>query len=206
LNGGEWKQQVDSIGKQRQQEIGEGFQRGERWAFEAAARLYFSPVVQFVSHLLNDREKAVDLAQEAFFLACRAHRKFDASLAFLPWLYQIARNLAYKEYNRCKKEPEVSWEKSEEYTSTAEETDGGDPREAAMEQEVMERIQRAASRLKPKYRDVLILRMMQGLPGEQVSEMLNIPIATVNTRLFRALEHLRRYTKQESLSESELLI
>ncbi|MEW6238530.1 MAG: sigma-70 family RNA polymerase sigma factor [Candidatus Omnitrophota bacterium] len=195
---------MDSIGKQQQQEIGLGFQRGERWAFEAAARLFFSPVVHFVSHLLRDQEKAVDLTQEAFFLACRAHRKFDASRSFLPWLYQIARNLAYKEYNRRKKEPEVSWEDAEEFAAAALEADGGDPRAAAMEEETMERIQRAASRLKPKYRDVLILRMMQGLPGEQVAEMLNIPVATVNTRLFRALEHLRRFSQQEGLSENEL--
>ncbi len=186
-----------------QQEIGTGFQRGERWAFEAAARLYFTPVVNFIAHLLRDQDKSVDLAQEAFFLACRAHKKFDPERPLLPWLYQIARNLAYKEYNRRKKQALVSLDDEMESIQIPA-TNAPNPRGSAGNRELMVRIEKAIDRLKPKYKDVLILRMIQGLPSEKVAQLLDIPVPTVNTRTFRALEQLRRLTQQEGISENEL--
>ena len=58
--------------------------------------------------------------------------------------------------------------------------------------------------MKPKYRDVVILRMIQALPGERVAEMLNLPLATVNTRLHRALKRLRQLARQEGIHEEEV--
>ena len=185
-------------------DISAGFRRGERWAFEAAAKAYFAPIVNFVTHLLHDRDRAVDLTQEAFFLACRAHEKVDPSRSLAPWLFQIARNLTYKDYNKRKKEMNVSLDVIMEESDGVMTNPDSSPRKESIRREVHDRVQRAMSRLAPKYRDIITLRMIQGLPSERVSELLSIPISTVNTRIHRALKTLRRYAKQEGIQEEEL--
>ncbi len=185
-------------------EISAGFQRGERWAFDAAARSYFVPIVNFVANLLHDRDRAVDLTQEAFFLACRAHEKVDASRSLGPWLFQIARNLAYKNYNKRKKEKSVSLDGIMEENEAALTVQDISPRKESFRREMQERIRRAMERLSPKYRDIITLRMVQGLPSEHVAELMNVPVSTVNTRIHRALKALRRYARQEGVQEEEL--
>ena len=189
---------------QSELEISAGFHRGERWAFDAAARTYFTPLTHFVTHLLRDRDRAVDLTQEAFFLACRAHRKVDPTRPLGPWLYQIARNLAYKEYNRRIKQCAVPLEETADDTGYSDPDETASPRGDLMEKEALERIHRAMNRLKPKYRDILTLRLIQGLPSETISNLLRIPVSTVNTQTHRALKILRRYARQEGLQEEEL--
>lgn len=190
--------------KEREREICEGFRRGERWAFEAVAREYFAYLVNFIANLLRDRDRAVDLAQEAFYLACRAHAQLDPARGVGPWLFQIARNLAYKEYGRRKNRNDVSLDEAMEATNLEPESPYADPRRESVDVETQVRLERAIARLKPKYRDVLILRMMQSLPGERVSELLQIPLSTVNTRMHRALRQLRRYAQQEGIQEDEV--
>ena len=195
---------MDGIGSDREREISRGFQRGEAWAFEAAARTYLKSMVHFVSHLNHNRDRAVDLVQEAFFLACRAHHQVDPNRPLGPWLFQIARNMAYKEHNRLKRQPVVSMdEPNQSGNSYDPPSDTPDPRSKTEEREVMGVIKKLVDRIKPKYRDVLILRIMEGLPSEQVSRLLKIPVPTVNTRTHRALQHLRKLAQIEGVREEE---
>ncbi len=186
--------------------VAAGFQRGERWAFDAAARDYFTPLVNFITHLLHDRDRALELAQEAFFLACRAHHKVDPDRPLAPWLYQIARNVAYKDYNKRKKSPEVSLDGIMENSEWTPSSSDSSPRRETVRKEIWEKIDCAIKRMKPKYRDILILRVIQGLPSERVSEMLGIPVSTVNTQTHRAIQILRRMARQEGLKENELFV
>ncbi len=68
----------------------------------------------------------------------------------------------------------------------------------------MSRIEQSVDRIKPKYRDVLILRILEGLPSKEVSRLLGMPVATVNTRTHRALALLRRNARRLGIVESEL--
>ncbi|MDX9754687.1 MAG: RNA polymerase sigma factor [bacterium] len=188
----------------REHEIDLGFQRGERWAFEAAAREYFAYLVNFITQLLGDRDRALELAQEAFFLACRAHKQLDPRQGLTPWLFQIARNLAYKEFNRRKKHNAVSLEETMEKTGMQIPSAWPDPRQEIHNQDVKKRIQRAVDRLHPKYRDILILRLIMGVPSERVSKMLNMPVSTINVRTHRALKNLRALCGEEGLNEDEV--
>ncbi len=197
---------VELSQSQRQREISEGFHRGERWAFDAVAREYFAYIVNFITTLLRDRDRALELAQEAFFLACRAHQKLDPKRDVAPWMFQIARNLAYKEYNKRQNQLNISLDDTMEDSFFEPETKEHNPRQESSNRELQSRINRAILRLKPRYRDILILRMMQGVPGDKVAEMLKIPSATVNTRLHRALKHLRKYARQEGIMDDEVLL
>src|SRR5690606_35104450 len=101
----------------------------------------------------------------AFFLACRSHKRFDPSRDLVPWLFQIARNLAYKEFNRRKNNKEVSLQEQMEDSHYDPPDSGQSPLQMAANQEAWQRIERSLERLKPMYRDVVILRIMQGLPS-----------------------------------------
>jgi RNA polymerase sigma-70 factor (ECF subfamily) len=186
-------------------DIREGFSRGERWAFEMAAREHFAAMVNYVGHLLHDREAAVELVQEAFFLACRSHHRYNPKRPLAPWLFRIARNIAYKEHNRRRKNPMIAMDDvttdNQTYDPPAK---APSPRSQFADRETRDRLNRALNRLKPTYRDVIILRMIQGLPSETVAHLLVAPIATVNTRLYRALEQLRKYCRQEGIREEEI--
>lgn len=195
---------IDLEKEQEKRRVAEGFHRGERWAFEAVARDNFAYITNFVAHLLKDRDRGLELAQEAFFLACRSHKRFDPKRDLVPWLFQIARNLAYKEYNRKKGNKEVSLQETMEGSHFEPASEDVDPRRELLEQESMERIERSINKLKPKYRDVVILRVVQGLPSEKVAAALDIPVATVNTHTHRALQQLRRLAQQEGLREDEV--
>lgn len=190
--------------QQSELEISAGFRRGERWAFEAAAKQYFFHIANFISQLLQDRDRGMELAQESFFLACRAHKQVDPSRSLAPWLFQIARNLAYKESKRRKKQNHISLHDLDPEGEIPELKVEVNPRQTTVKAEISVRIQRALERLKPSNRDILTLRMIQGLPSETVAEMLKIPIATVNTRIHRALKKLRRLARQEGLREDEV--
>ena len=128
------------------------------------------------------------VAQESFFLACRAHRQYNPSKDLVPWLFQIARNIAYKEYNVRKSGNTVSLDETMQDSAYEPVANTPNPRQQVAEQEMWNRIHKALYRMKPKYRDVLILRLIQGLPSEQVASMLNLPVATVNTHTHRALK------------------
>ncbi len=185
-------------------EISAGFCRGERWAFEAAARNYFAPVVNFTANLIHDRDRAVDLSQEAFFLACRAHGKVDPCRPLGPWLFQIARNLAYKDFNKRKKQMNVSLDQILEDADLEIKTSDPNPRRESLRKEIQVKVRGLVDRLSPKYRDIVTLRMIQGLSSDSVAELLQLPVSTVNTRIHRALKTLRKYARQEGLTEEEL--
>jgi len=140
-------------------EISAGFSRGERWAFEAAARNYFAPVVNFTANLIHDRDRAVDLSQEAFFLACRAHGKVDPGRPLGPWLFQIARNLAYKDFNKRKKQMNVSLDK------ILEDTDGDGYMDGV-------EVESGYDPLKPAPGDKLIIQNDPVVAGELVENNL----------------------------------
>ena len=190
----------------QEREISAGFQRGERWAFEAAAREYFAHLLNFVAQLLGDRDRALELTQEAFFLACRAHKQVDALRPLGPWLFQIARNLAYKEFARRKKQPTAALDDEMVENDLKQLSSEDNPRVERTKGETMERVNRALNRLKPKYRDLLTLRLMQGMPSEKVAELMKIPVPTVNTRIHRALKQLRRFARLEGIREDEVFL
>jgi RNA polymerase sigma-70 factor, ECF subfamily len=190
--------------KEREYEISQGFQGGERWAFEEVAQEYFAYLVNFISQLLNDRDRALELAQEAFFLACRAHKQLNPKKGVTPWLFQIARNLAYKEFAKRKKQINTSLDEVMETNSIDMASEDRNPRDESELKEIWERVHLALKKVKPKYRDIIILRIMMGLPSEEVSGILNIPVPTVNTHTHRALKDLRRFCKQDGLREDEV--
>lgn len=171
----------------------------------AANRLidrFGQPLVRYFQVHLPDPSLAEDMAQEVFLRLLRMVRRgqFHEIRSLYSLVFTIARNLAIDLRKAAGRAPR--WESLDEEPSQDLYCSGGpvlvqlrsnapDPREQAASSQQMERLQAALRNLPPDFRDIVVLRHMEGLNGRQIAEILNVPEGTVWSRLSRALEELR---------------
>lgn len=186
-------------------QVASAFRRGDVWAFRRAAEEFFGPITNFLAHLVGSADAAEDLAQEAFFAAFRSHRTFREGAPLAPWIFRIARNLAYQELSRQSKHHKASLSELAEKDGYEPLSEAPSPHEKSAERDLKKRINRALARLKPDFRDAVILRLVQGYSGQEAAALLGIPLATVNTRVHRGIRQLRKALRREGIDENALL-
>lgn len=157
-------------------------------AFEELVRRYQNRIYSLAYRMTGDSVEAYDLTQEAFLRAYAALPSFNPSLRFAPWLYRIATNLCinFLQSSRVRKggaDPDLVLQMPDR---------GKQPDSLYEEKEQRQRIHQAILGLPAKYRAVVILRHMQDKTYEEISTILDLPLNTVRTHLFRARELLRR--------------
>ncbi len=168
---------------------------GNLAAFSELVDRYKKPIFHLALRMLRNREEAEDSAQETFLRAFRSIDTFEEGRRFSPWLYQIASNLcrdvlrkrSIRGFTQSLDAPID--DDGELYPQYARDEKG--PDELAVEGELREAVLDAVDRLPDKYRVVIVLRHLQDLSYQEIADVLDIPIGTVKTRLFRAREALR---------------
>lgn len=163
---------------------------GSQEAFEELVKKYQSKVFSMALSFTRNREAADDLAQEVFLKAYLALPRFQGKSEFGTWLYRISVN-HIKDFLRKKgRAKEVSLEDvGEIYLSDRDQAD-----KAVLEAEAEARrglVRRSVERLPDKYRVILTLRDIQGLPYDEISRVLRLSPGTVDSRLHRARKILR---------------
>lgn len=150
-------------------------------------------VFRFGLSMCKDPEDAKDVLQDTLLSAARGIRDFRGASALSTWLYTIARSHCLKRRRRRKHAPASSVSLSEEAARevSALPHPGRDPHEALEGRELEAALQAAVAALEPKYREVLVLRDVEGLTAPEVSEVLGIGVPAVKTRLHRARKTLR---------------
>lgn len=163
---------------------------GRRGAFEELVKRYEAKVYSMALNFTRNREEALDIAQEVFLRAYLALPGFHARSEFSTWLYRISINRIRDVLRKKKRSAEVSLDDVREQAASA-----GDPirdTEEARQQEARKALlHRTITELPEKYRLVLTLRDIQGLPYERIAEVLRISPGTVDSRLHRARKLLR---------------
>lgn len=168
-------------------------QKGDTEAFAMLVKKYSKKMLNIAYRMLGDYDDACDITQEAFWSAFRAIRSFKAEAAFSTWLYRIAVNAAKNRLrqrgNQLRQESPLSDEKREE--SGGCEICAADPQGAHPEQmmECRERdaaVQKCINGLEGEYREVVVMRDIQGFSYEEIRDILRIPDGTVKSRLSRA--------------------
>ena len=163
--------------------------RGESASFGQLVRRYQDRLYNTMVHVVNSAEEAQDVCQEAFVQAFVKLEQFQRTSAFYTWLYRIAFNVAISRRRRHK--PTVSVEQSREHSGD----EPIDPHEAPhvrLEQsERVAQVQAALATLSEDHRAILVLREMEGFAYETISELLDLPVGTVRSRLHRARLQLR---------------
>src|SRR5713226_1666336 len=164
----------------------EALTRGE--AFEELVRRYQNRIYSLAYRMTGDNVEAYDLTQEAFLRCYAALPSFNPNLRFAPWIYRIATNLCinFLQSSRVRKggaDPDLALQMPDR---------GKQPDSLYEEKEQRQRIHQAVLNLPAKYRAVVILRHMQDRTYEEIAAILELPLNTVRTHLFRARELLRR--------------
>jgi RNA polymerase sigma-70 factor (ECF subfamily) len=150
---------------------------------------YWKLVLVLARDRLGDPREAEDVAQEAFLRAFRSLDKLEEPVAFLGWLLRIARNLVTDQLRGRRRGVSVDTISEPALPSEA---------QTSLEREEEARMAvDAVSELPEKYREVVLLKYVQGLDGKTMARVLGEPEGTVRNRLFRALEKVRTRLEQK---------
>lgn len=168
-------------------------------AFSELVRRYQGRVMNLVSRVLNDRECADDLAQEVFVRVFVHRRNYRRGSKLSTWIFTIAVNLAKNEIRRrVRRRNWFSLDALQEvlHDSAMVLADSTEGRERTLEREQMQDLLgRAIATVPEQYRTALVLRDVEGLPYEEIAQVLGIPGGTVRSRINRARSLLKRKLK-----------
>ena len=175
--------------------------QGDRKAFDELVRRYSSRMVNVAYQVLGDREMAEDVAQETFLRAYKSAARYRQISKFSTWLYTIALNLCRNELRRRKFKTyslEGMAERDEESKVRVDIPDEKTQPDLDMERkEAGDLVRQAVEKLPEKFKTPLVLRDIQELTYEEISEILNLPEGTVKSRInrgrLRVKELLRPY-------------
>jgi RNA polymerase sigma-70 factor, ECF subfamily len=169
--------------------------KGDQQAFEEIVELYGGRVYQLTYRMLGNTHEAEDISQEAFLRAYINIERFDSTKKFSTWLYRIATNLAIDRMRKKKPDYHLDAEIAGTegltlYSQLA--SDEKDPDEQVEVFELQEEVQQEIDNLPAKYRSAIILKYIQELSLKEISDILDLPVATVKTRIHRGREALRK--------------
>ena len=172
----------------------ERVKQGDTRAFEMLVVKYQRRIQRLIGRMVRDVDLVPDIAQETFIRAYRALPKFRGESAFYTWLYRIAVNTAKKQLMALKRDPLVlesarfGADDDGEETSRAENelTDGSTPESVLASKEIAQTVNAAIDLLSEDLRQAITLREIEGLSYEEIAAVMNCPIGTVRSRIFRA--------------------
>jgi RNA polymerase sigma-70 factor (ECF subfamily) len=171
-----------------EQALLEAARAGDRKAMDALLEKYQAPIYRFGMKMCGDPEDAKDILQETLLAVVRNVRDFRGGSAVSTWLYTIARSFCIKKRRRSKFAPDH--EESLEAESDREARSIPDanraPDEVMHAKQVKRVLEEAIGELDPIYREVLVLRDVEGLSAPEVAEVLGISVEAVKSRLHRA--------------------
>jgi RNA polymerase sigma-70 factor (ECF subfamily) len=173
----------------------ERVKQGDARAFEMLVVKYQRRIERLIGRMVRDTDLVPDIAQETFIRAYRALPQFRAESAFYTWLYRIAVNTAKKALMDLKRDPLVtetalaSREEDEETSRVENElSDGETPESILASRQIAATVNAAIQALSEDLRQAITLREIEGLSYDEIAEVMNCPIGTVRSRIFRARE------------------
>jgi RNA polymerase sigma-70 factor (ECF subfamily) len=169
-------------------------------AFAELVRRYEKQVFSLAYRLSGDYDEAADLAQEAFLQIYRGLDKFDPTKKFFSWMYRVAHNTCL---NVLQKKPknQISLDGTETFLGAAPESES--PENVYAGQELRAKIDLAIAELPDTYRDVIYLRYIGELSYQEIADRLELPVSTIETRLFRGRQLLQKALKEYSRKGAE---
>jgi len=186
------------------QDIVKRAQEGSLEAFYALYSLYSKPVFNFIRRLIGTVEEAEDLTQETFLKVHSEIGNLRDSSQFRYWLYRIARNEVYQKLRRERKKTEVSIDNDEilYYDFLSDDSPDLDPERKILSRELDGVVMSALQSLRPKYRDVFVLAVFEGMSYEAITRIVGRSLLSVKTDIYRARlavkDALKKYLEKKS--------
>jgi RNA polymerase sigma-70 factor (ECF subfamily) len=174
------------------QQLVERAQRGDKHAFELLVSKYQRKLARLLSRFVRDPAETEDVTQEAFIKAYRALPSFRGDSAFYTWLYRIGINTA-KNYlvalgRRAPTTTGFDSEDAESFEDADLLRDINTPESELMSKQIAQTVNEAMEGLPDELRSAITLREIEGLSYEDIANIMNCPIGTVRSRIFRARE------------------
>lgn len=167
-------------------------QGGDKRAFEALVAKYQRKLGRLLSRFIRDPSEVEDVAQEAFIKAYRALPSFRGDSAFYTWLYRIgintAKNYLVAQGRRAPTSTDFDAEEAEGFEDAGQLRDINTPESLLQTRQIGETVNSAIESLPEELRTAIVLREIDGLSYEEIAEVMNCPIGTVRSRIFRARE------------------
>ncbi|MGB6371305.1 MAG: RNA polymerase sigma factor [Atribacterota bacterium] len=159
---------------------------------------YEARLLNYILKISNiNREDAEDILQEVFIKAYQNLNDFDLNFKFSNWIYSIAHNATISAFRKKKVRPQtVSWE-DKDLNNILEST--LDVENTSLQKLTYKQILKIINRLPLKYKDVLILKFMEGKDYREISDILHKPMGTIATLINRAKKSLRQELKKEDI-------
>ena len=174
------------------QQLVERAQSGDKHAFELLVAKYQRRLGRLISRFVRDAAEAEDVTQEAFIKAYRALPAFRGDSAFYTWLYRIGINTAKNHLlalgRRAPTSTEFDSEEAEDFEDAALLHEVSTPENELMSKQVVEVVNASLQQLPDDLRVALTLREIEGLSYEEIAAVMNCPVGTVRSRIFRARE------------------
>ena len=174
------------------QQLVERAQHGDKHAFELLVAKYQRKLGRLLSRFIRNPTEVEDVVQEAFIKAYRALPSFRGESAFYTWLYRIginaAKNYLVSEGRRPPTTTEFDSEEAEGFEDAEQLRNINTPENELMSKQVAETVNKAMDSLPEELKIAITLREIEGLSYEEIANMMNCPIGTVRSRIFRARE------------------
>lgn len=170
-------------------------QKGDNRAFDLLVLKYQHKIISIISRYVKDSAEVYDVSQEAFIKAYRAIGNFRGESAFYTWIYRIAINTAKNHLvSRGRRPPssDVDIEDAEYYSGGDRLRDIDTPESQLMRDELSAVVNKAIRELPEDLRTAVTLREMEGLSYEEIADVMECPVGTVRSRIFRAREAIEK--------------
>jgi RNA polymerase sigma factor (sigma-70 family) len=176
-------------------------QQGDQKAFAELMKRYWEPVFFMLNRMVNNKDDAEDLTIEAFGKAFKNLQQYSPQFAFSTWLFKIASNNAIDYLRKKKMENLTSLDKpvgrdGGEDLSQQIKGSGLTPEENYIKKQGADRVHEIIDKLKPRYKEIVEMFYLEELSVEEISKKLDLPVATIKTRLFRARDLLLQVVKR----------
>ena len=186
---------------------GSGDQRG--WDFEAASMPYVDALYNTAYRMTRNAHDAEDLVQETYLKAYRHYDKFEEGTNLKAWLFKILKNTFINAYRKKKQAPPLSdfsdiEESFESRVSTEALSDLKTPEDELLENVLDGDVQKALEELPPDYRIAVLLADIEGFAYKEIAEILEIPVGTVMSRLYRGRKLLEEAMLQYAQKQGYL--
>lgn len=171
-------------------------QNGDKRAFDLLVLKYQHKIFGLISRYVHDHHEVMDVSQEAFIKAYRAIGRFRGDSAFYTWLYRIAINTAKNHLvSRSRRPPDTDVEvaDAEYYEGASKLKDNASPYDEVHRQELEAAVFKAIEMLPEDLKSAVTLREFDGMSYEEIAEVMQCPVGTVRSRIFRARESIDKH-------------
>jgi RNA polymerase sigma-70 factor (ECF subfamily) len=173
--------------RMEEQELMRLVQKGDEAAFEKIVAMYKHRIVNFLTQMTGDYQKAVELSQETFMRVYFKANRYKPMAPLSSWIYTIASNLAKTELKKTRKLSTVSLDDSQRNLGNRVAASDDSP-----DSFLLKDLKQALNTLHPRYRIPIILKDIEGFSQEEIAQILKRPVGTIKARISRGRDYLKQ--------------